>query len=92
MKVSDFGLATKLNYFGEKKTDMCGTPNYMAPELVENNPEEGHSYEVDIWAIGIIIYTLLVGKPPFEVPGNDVKQTYKKIKKIEFEFPKHSIN
>jgi len=52
---------------------MCGTPNYMAPELVVNDPEEGHSIEVDIWAIGVIIYTLLVGKPPFEDPGNDIK-------------------
>jgi polo-like kinase 1 len=73
LKISDFGLATTIDYFGERKTDMCGTPNYMAPELVVNDPEEGHSIEVDIWAIGVIIYTLLVGKPPFEDPGNDIK-------------------
>tara|TARA_B110000285_G_C14701018_1_gene413437 strand:+ start:85 stop:396 length:312 start_codon:yes stop_codon:yes gene_type:complete len=73
LKISDFGLAATIDYFGERKTDMCGTPNYMAPELVVNDPEEGHSIEVDIWAIGVIIYTLLVGKPPFEDPGNDIK-------------------
>ena len=91
MKVSDFGLATQVNYYGERKTDVCGTPNYMAPELVINDKEEGHSYEVDIWAIGVIIYTLLVGKPPFEVHG-DVKQTYKRIKKCQFDFPEPKKN
>lgn len=45
----------------------------MAPELVTNQGQDGHSYEVDVWAIGIIMYTLLVGKPPFEAPNNDIK-------------------
>ena len=42
---------------------LCGTPNYIAPEMLAKN---GHSYEVDIWAIGCILFALLVGKPPFE--------------------------
>lgn len=52
---------------------MCGTPNYIAPEVLTN--KEGHSFEVDIWSIGVIMYTLLVGKPPFQT--NDVEETYK---------------
>ncbi len=85
LKIGDFGLATKLDYDGEKKKTICGTPNYIAPEVIDGGAG-GHSYEVDIWAIGIIIYILIVGKPPFET--SDLKQTYKKIKTIQFEFPK----
>ena len=82
LKVGDFGLATKLYYDGEKKRTVCGTPNYIAPEVLSG---AGHSYEVDIWAVGVIIYTLLVGKPPFET--RDVKTTYNKIKRADFSFP-----
>ena len=85
LKVGDFGLATKLDYDGEKKKTICGTPNYIAPEVILSS---GHSYEVDIWAIGIIIYTLLIGKPPFET--RDVKTTYGKIKNADFIFPENS--
>ena len=85
LKVGDFGLATKLDYDGERKKTICGTPNYIAPEVITS---VGHSYEVDIWAIGIIIYTLLIGKPPFET--RDVKTTYAKIKNADFSFPENS--
>ena len=90
--MGDFGLATKVDYDGERKRTLCGTPNYIAPEVltkkgtlnyrkfkVECMSKKiivialfwffmilGHSYEVDIWSIGCIMYTLLVGKPPFE--------------------------
>jgi len=84
LKVGDFGLATKLDYDGERKKTICGTPNYIAPEVINSS---GHSYEVDIWAIGIILYTLLVGKPPFET--RDVKTTYGKIKKADYIFPEN---
>ena len=82
LKVGDFGLATKLDFEGERKKTVCGTPNYIAPEVLYGT---GHSYEVDIWALGVIIYTLLIGKPPFET--REVKTTYNKIKKAEFSFP-----
>ena len=84
LKVGDFGLATKLDYDGEKKKTVCGTPNYIAPEVISR---AGHSYAVDIWAIGIIIFTLLVGKPPFET--RDVKTTYGKIKAADYSFPEN---
>ena len=85
IKIGDFGLATKLEFDGEKKRTICGTPNYIAPEVLDG--KVGHSYEVDIWSTGVIIYTLLVGKPPFETP--DVKTTYKKIKMNSYSFPEH---
>jgi polo-like kinase 1 len=85
IKIGDFGLATKLEFDGEKKRTICGTPNYIAPEILDG--KIGHSYEVDVWSLGVIIYTLLVGKPPFETP--DVKATYKKIKMCSYSFPDH---
>jgi len=85
VKVGDFGLATKLEFDGEKKRTICGTPNYIAPEILDG--KVGHSCEVDVWSIGVIMYTMLVGKPPFETP--DVKTTYKKIRMNSYSFPEH---
>lgn len=85
VKIGDFGLATKLEFEGDKKRTICGTPNYIAPEILEG--KSGHSYEVDVWSLGVIIYTLLFGKPPYETA--DVKATYQKIKKNHYSFPEH---
>lgn len=54
IKLGDFGLATKLEFDGEKKRTICGTPNYIAPEILDG--KVGHSYEVDIWSMGVILY------------------------------------
>jgi len=85
IKLGDFGLATKLDFDGEKKRTICGTPNYIAPEVLEG--KSGHSYEVDIWSLGVIIYTLIIGKPPFET--TDVKATYRRIRQNSYSFPDH---
>lgn len=69
IKLCDFGLAVQLESFDERRMTVCGTPNYIAPEVLRH--EMGHSFEVDVWALGIIMYALLVGKPPFET--NDIK-------------------
>lgn len=45
----------------------------------------GHSFEVDIWSLGVIMYTLLVGQPPFET--SDVKETYSRIRNNVYEYP-----
>lgn len=87
IKLGDFGLATKVDFEGERKRTICGTPNYIAPEILEG--KSGHSYEVDIWSFGVIAYTLLIGKPPFET--NDVKTTYRRIKMNAYSFPEHVI-
>jgi len=87
LKVGDFGLATKLEFDGERKRTVCGTPNYIAPEILEG--KTGHSFEVDIWSLGVIIYTLIIGKPPFET--NNVKETYKRIKNDNYSFPENAL-
>lgn len=75
LKIGDFGLSTRLKNLREKRYTTCGTPNYIAPEILA---EVGHSFEVDIWALGVMIYTLLVGRPTFECES--VEDTYSKIK------------
>eukprot|EP01060_Flectonema_neradi_P011460 TRINITY_DN18534_c0_g1_i1.p1 TRINITY_DN18534_c0_g1~~TRINITY_DN18534_c0_g1_i1.p1 ORF type:complete len:677 (+),score=127.73 TRINITY_DN18534_c0_g1_i1:43-2073(+) len=83
VKIGDFGLAARLYYPGEKRKTLCGTPNYIAPEILSSGHQ--HSYEADVWTIGIIVYAMLFGKPPFQT--KDVHQTYGKIKKCSFSFP-----
>lgn len=83
IKLGDFGLAAKLDFDNEKRHTVCGTPNYLAPEVLSNRV--GHSYEVDIWSLGVVLYALVVGKPPFETP--EVKMTYEKIRKGVYSFP-----
>ncbi|XP_023323856.1 serine/threonine-protein kinase PLK1 isoform X2 [Eurytemora carolleeae] len=82
IKIGDFGLATKVDFEGERKKTLCGTPNYIAPEVLS---KKGHSYEVDVWSLGCILYTLLVGKPPFETQS--LKDTYNRIKRNEYHIP-----
>lgn len=60
VKLCDFGLAAKLDFNGEKKKTVCGTPNYIAPEVLDG--KVGYSYEVDVWSLGVIIYTFIIGK------------------------------
>ena len=83
VKIGDFGLAARLEREDQLRYTICGTPNYVAPEILNKNI--GHSFQVDIWAFGVILYILLAGKPPFEYP--EVKDTYKNIQKKNYSFP-----
>lgn len=84
IKLGDFGLACSLNHNDERKVTLCGTPNYIAPEVLLNS-KKGYSYEIDVWAIGVILYAMIIGKPPFET--KEVKTTYWKIQNTAFEYP-----
>ena len=52
LKIGDFGLACRVESDDERKTTICGTPNYIAPEVLG---KKGHSYEVDIWSVGCVL-------------------------------------
>lgn len=84
LKIGDFGLAAVLANDRERKYTVCGTPNYIAPEVLMGK-HSGHSYEVDIWSIGVMLYALLIGKPPFQ--AKDVNTIYERIKCRDFTFP-----
>ena len=61
LKIIDYGLAKLLNGT-QLAITFCGTPEYLAPEMVEN---KGHDFSVDWWALGILIYELMIGVTPF---------------------------
>ena len=66
IKIGDFSNAI-LKEKNKIVNDICGDKEYRAPEIMNNQNENGYSFEVDIWSIGIIIYTLIIGKTPYEV-------------------------
>ncbi|XP_018520804.1 serine/threonine-protein kinase DCLK1 isoform X1 [Lates calcarifer] len=81
LKLGDFGLATVVN--GPLYT-VCGTPTYVAPEIVA---ETGYGLKVDIWAAGVITYILLCGFPPFRGSGEDQEALFEQILKGQLDFP-----
>lgn len=74
IKIADFGLATQLTRPDEKHMTMCGTPNYISPEVATRS---SHGLEADVWGIGCMLYTLLTGKPPFDTDA--VKSTLTRV-------------
>lgn len=84
VKIADFGLATQLSRPDEPHMTMCGTPNYISPEVAMRT---AHGQPADVWGLGIMMYTLLVGRPPFDTDG--VASTLKRVCQAELLLPSH---
>jgi serine/threonine protein kinase len=80
IKIADFGFATRIPD-DKYETLQCGSPFYMAPEIVDG---KRYRFEVDIWSIGVIAYYLLCGQPPFD--GRTKNQLSNAIKSAEIKF------
>ncbi len=81
IKMADFGLA-KLLTNNEKALSICGTPEYVAPEILF---EVGHNHMVDWWGFGILLYEMIVSYPPFF--DENIDAMYEKIKYNPVKFP-----
>ena len=81
-KLTDFGWS---NYMrdDEKRTTVCGTPIYLAPEIME---EKEHDEAVDLWCIGVLLFELVTATPPFL--GNDLDTLKENVLKLKINWPK----
>uniref|UniRef100_A0A8C3K069 Serine/threonine-protein kinase PLK n=1 Tax=Calidris pygmaea TaxID=425635 RepID=A0A8C3K069_9CHAR len=82
LKLGDFGLAARLEPLEHRRRTICGTPNYLSPEVLN---KQGHGCESDIWALGCVMYTMLLGRPPFET--TNLKETYRCIREARYSLP-----
>ncbi|KAK2494119.1 hypothetical protein MC885_003182 [Smutsia gigantea] len=82
IKIADFGLAAQLKMPHEKHYTLCGTPNYISPEIATRS---AHGLESDVWSLGCMFYTLLIGRPPFDT--DTVKNTLNKVVLADYEMP-----
>ncbi|KAG9262981.1 serine/threonine-protein kinase PLK2 [Astyanax mexicanus] len=82
LKIGDFGLAAKLEPVENRRRTICGTPNYLSPEVLN---KQGHGCESDVWALGCVMYTMLLGRPPFET--TNLKETYRCIREARYSMP-----
>ena len=85
VKIADFGLAKLIG--NEKVTStFCGTPQYFAPEVLgRRESRRGYDAACDMWSLGVILYILLCGYPPFY--GDNDRQIFKRVSEGRFSFP-----
>lgn len=87
LKISDFGLSALYDQGGTDRATLlhttCGTPNYVAPEVLADRGYDGAS--ADTWSIGVILYVFLAGFLPFDEPT--MAALFRKIQKADFTYP-----
>lgn len=79
VRIGDFGLAIDIGNARLDRNHICGTVRYLSPEVLNRN---GFSFQSDVWAIGVMMYNLLVGTSPFQ--SGKVKVTAKLIRKMDY--------
>ncbi|KAF1945412.1 Pkinase-domain-containing protein [Clathrospora elynae] len=89
VKLADFGLA---KIIGEESftTTLCGTPSYVAPEILENSNHRRYTRAVDVWSLGVVLYICLCGFPPFSDELYSPENPYtlsQQIKNGRFDYP-----
>ncbi|KAG9785601.1 putative serine/threonine-protein kinase fhkC [Exophiala dermatitidis] len=89
VKLADFGLA---KIIGEESftTTLCGTPSYVAPEILENTRHRKYTKAVDVWSLGVVLYICLCGFPPFSDELYSRENPYtlaQQIKMGRFDYP-----
>ncbi|KAH6610868.1 serine threonine kinase [Trichoderma cornu-damae] len=92
-KIGDFGLAalvvTGRDMQTIRRTTLCGTPNYIAPEILEKG-KKGHDHMVDIWSLGIIMFAMFTSKPPFQSSTTD--EIYRRARERDYEWPSAEVS
>jgi serine/threonine-protein kinase Chk2 len=89
VKIGDFGLA-KIVGEASFTTTLCGTPSYVAPEVLASSRSRKYTKAVDIWSLGVVLYICLCGFPPFSEELNTPHFPYTladQIKKARFDYP-----
>jgi len=81
LKIADFGWSVHAP--GNRRTTLCGTLDYLPPEMVEGRD---HTEKVDLWALGVLTFEFIVGKPPFEDMAG-YSATYKRIARVDLHVP-----
>ncbi|KAI8580994.1 hypothetical protein K450DRAFT_234102 [Umbelopsis ramanniana AG] len=85
LKIGDFGWSVHTAGNSTRRQTLCGTLDYLAPEMVE---AKEHSDKIDIWSLGVLMYEFLCGNPPFEDMAG-YRATYLRIARVDLKIPKH---
>ncbi|KAL5012902.1 hypothetical protein ScPMuIL_011453 [Solemya velum] len=83
LKIADFGLCKEGMGFGDRTSTFCGTPEFLAPEVLT---ETSYTRAVDWWGLGVLIFEMLVGESPF--PGDDEEEVFDSIVNEEVRYPR----